>query len=689
LPSKVTLVGPVTAQNRFDLRHKTVRVTSTLVEMVRKNLLRWVLLFAAGCHGGGHGSALPVPPPPDGEATTASPDGGSAPPLEAGVADGPGAVAAPDASTDAAGLTAATIWKACGNLAAELTALAQSGDGKWLAAGYGDGRVTLLEQATMTVAGRLDVGSGSGVGHLAFTDDGATLLTAATGSVKLWSVPKGTFQRELGTGIGGASLQVTGGPMPLVLAAGSSVPSVKLWRLDGPLLATMGDGALAAFSDGGQAVVVVSDAAPSAMTTFGLDGKMIRRFPVPVVQLPALSADGALMATVVDDNGLERVDLYSTSTGKRLWRSVDGVKLTRQLAFLDHPLRVVALADVGTDSLILDAATGKTLSPLPYRQAAMINPAADGSSLVAVTGGGRLARVSVSDGAARPGPGSEFAIMQRILGLAVTRDGRYLAAAGASTTWIIDLRENTLAKALEVPGFKPDFSPDGAALAMGGRQRAVYRVTDDGPAVTIDPGDAGPCLPSLVFSPDGQTLASGTCGKIELYRPDGTRLGEHPSAAVTAGVAWSPDGKRLATTGPELWPADGASPVWPALVPPAPDNGQIEASDNVVAYSPDGGLLLVSRSKGYFALAEWDTLTDVVRASDGLVMRSLMRRLGRRPSFSADGSWVVAGGYTFHLGSDTNRAFSSDRSTSVFLPDNRLASYGTEHILRVYCPTAL
>jgi WD40 repeat protein len=276
-------------------------------------------------------------------------------------------------------------------------------------------------------------------------------------------------------------------------------------------------------------------------------------------------------------------------------------------------------------------------------------------------------------------------VMERILGIDVTRDGRYVAAAGATATWIIDLRESALVRVLEVPGWKPHFSPDGASLAMGGLRRAIYRVSD-GAAVSIDAADAGPCLPSLVFAPDGQTLASGSCGKIELFRPDGTRLGERPSAAPTAGVAWSPDGKRLATTGPELWPADGSTPVWPPMVSPAPDNGTVKMSDNVAAFSPDGQVLALSRSISSVPYVEWDTTTDLVQASDGMPIDSLGRRLGRRPSFSPDGSWLVGGGYVLHLATRRSQAMTSDRATSRFLPDNRILAYGTDRALRLYCP---
>jgi WD40 repeat protein len=653
-----------------------------------RRYLSLVALLLAGCHRG-HGG-LSVPPGiTDGEASPGmTADAGGAPASDTNPAPevAPDATV-PDGAADAAVLTADTVWKACGNLASEMTALAHSPDGKRVAVGYGDGRVTLIDVPGMTVAGHLDTAARFGVQRLAFTADGGTLVSVAGGSLKLWAVPSGTFQRELGSAVGaGTSLQVSGGAMPVVMVASTALPSVKLWRLDGPFLGMMGDGTVAAFTDEGQAVVVVSQADPAGVAVLGLDGKMIRRFTVPLVRAAALSGDGTLVAAAIDQGASQQVELYSTRTGKRLWRSTDGVKDTRQLAFLESPPRVVQLGEVGADSFVYDAATGKTLGPLPYRQALQIDPAPGGGHLMAITHAGRLARVAVADGTSQPGPGSEFGVMERILGIDVTRDGRYVAAAGLTATWLFDLRENTLLRVLEVPGFKPHFSPDGAALAMGGLRRAIYKV-GDGTAVNIDTAEARPCLPSLVFSPDGQTLASGTCGKIELFRPDGTRLGERPSSAIVAGVAWSPDGKRLATTGPELWPAEGSAPLWPAMVAPAPDNGAIRISDNVAAFSPDGKVLALSRSLGYLPYAEWDTMTDLVAASDGSALDGLGRRLGRRPSFSPDGSWLVGGGYAFHINTRRSQPLTSDRAASRFLPDNRILAVSTEGILRLYCPS--
>ncbi|HXU82642.1 MAG TPA: hypothetical protein VN914_14670, partial [Polyangia bacterium] len=433
-----------------------------------RNVLALCALLVAGCRGG-HGSALPPPSPgaPDGDAPGPAPDAAMPGAKEAGAPDLSTSEvpqpAAPDASADAAALAADTVWKACGSLAADITALAQSPDGKLLAIGYADGRVTLIEQAGMTVVGRFEINARLGIDKMTFTEDGGTLLTAGGGSVKVWTVPAGTFVRELGLTIGASSLQVTGGPMPLVLAAGGNVPPVTVWRLDGTRLGAMGDGPQAAFTDGGQAVVVIDNgSSPSRVTTLALDGTMLRRFPLPPFGGPrALSPDGTAVAVLFGDGTTEWVELYSTVNGKRLWRSTDGVKRTRQLAFLANPPRVVQLGDLGTRPLIHDATTGKTLAPLPFERAAEIDPAADGASVVAITGAGQLAKVSVADGAVRPGPASEFGVTQRIFGIAVSRDGRLLAAAGLSATWILDVREGALVKAMEVPGWKPDFSPDG------------------------------------------------------------------------------------------------------------------------------------------------------------------------------------------------------------------------------------
>src|SRR5439155_1606619 len=71
-----------------------------------------------------------------------------------------------------------TVWRACGSLAAAITALASSPDGRLLAVGHADGRVTLIQRADGAVAGRLQSGAGP-VDRLVFSADSQKLATVS------------------------------------------------------------------------------------------------------------------------------------------------------------------------------------------------------------------------------------------------------------------------------------------------------------------------------------------------------------------------------------------------------------------------------------------------------------------------------------------------------------------------------
>jgi hypothetical protein len=87
--------------------------------------------------------------------------------------------------------------------------------------------------------------------------------------------------------------------------------------------------------------------------------------------------------------------------------------------------------------------------------------------------------------------------------------------------------------------------------------------------------------------------------------------------------------------------------------------------------------------------ADWRTDSTLVRVSDGAVMRSLGARLTRRPSFSPDGAWIVAGELVVHLATDSCAALSGGPTVSHFLPDGRIVGARVDsRVVRLYCPIA-
>ncbi len=93
---------------------------------------------------------------------------------------------------------------------------------------------------------------------------------------------------------------------------------------------------------------------------------------------------------------------------------------------------------------------------------------------------------------------------------------------------------------------QPSFSPDGSEIVYAaGLPSHLYAVSSSGGArrmLTTGPGEARP-----VWSPRGDLIAFAVGGGLDVVRPDGTgRRSVWRGNVDRSGVAWSPDGTRLA-----------------------------------------------------------------------------------------------------------------------------------------------
>lgn len=192
----------------------------------------------------------------------------------------------------------------------------------------------------------------------------------------------------------------------------------------------------------------------------------------------------------------------------------------------------------------------------------------------------------------------------RILTLRWSPDGRYLAAGCDLRAFVFDVaqkkiieEQNEFAASVKSLAWSPDGTRliAGSDLAYGVR---MWRLGEKRSAIRLFTRDASSAA-AVAWSPDGKEIASAHSNGVFVLWDEDSKKPKHIVEAHTAvlTLAYSPDGKRLATGGGavRIWDVKSLALLWEI---PAHDNVLVER----LAWLPGGDKILALFSDGQFEL---------------------------------------------------------------------------------------
>lgn len=506
-----------------------------------------------------------------------------------------------------------------------------------------------------------------------FSPDGRTLVSTGRGSVVLWDTQTLEPRRRLATGA------VTGtafGPDSRVLATAGD-GGLVLWEtatgrpLGRPLT---GDRMLrVAFSPDGRTLASAGDDGLllwDAGTGLQQGEPLIREHVFGI----AFSPDGRTLASV-GEGGVVLWDVptrrpvgerLTTVTGASVAFSPDGRMLAATLS-----LERVSEGRLAKGAVLLwDTGTHRLLAQLPTPSPFSVAFSPDGRT-VAWAGEGGIALWDVRTGQPLRLPEDPFT--KDVARVSFSPDGRALVLGGdILVLWDIEARAPLGERLSDAPGVVMASSPDGQILASGDKTAglALWDTRNRKLLTTLLPGRS---VSGVTFSPDGRMLAAVSQGELVLW--DLGDLGAFrqleplPGESSVNAVAYSPDRGTLALAGYEgegvtLADATSRTPLGTPLTSNAVSN---------VAFSSDGRTLATSGDEG---LVLWDVSS---RRQKG---KPLTGTLVYAMAFSPDGGTLASsdgnGLVLWDLGTGPPRErLTTDPAESVaFSPDGRMLAAG-------------